>query len=203
MVDIRGQGSCMGHLDFRSGNGRGRGRHEVKQDHSPFAEESHKLLGRFVFAAIWARVAVVSWVKNRNPRAIFETRKTYVFTKIIWKGLRRLIRRALVPVPPVRRYLAEKHILQSSLMQAAAECIRLQSHVERLRLAQEAIVTERDALTVERIHPQAEVARQRSTLEAIAIERDALTVERTHLQAEIERQRIALSALAADREPLQ
>jgi hypothetical protein len=109
--------------------------------------------------------------------------------------MRQLIKRALVPVPLLRRYLAEKHILQSSLMQSAAECIRLQGDVEQLRLALEAIVTERDALTVERIHLQAEVKQHRSALEAITIERDALMVERTHLQTEVERQHIALEAV--------
>ena len=112
--------------------------------------------------------------------------------------MRRLIKRALVPVPPVRRYLAEKHILQSSLMQSSAECIRLQGDVEQMRLALEAIFTEREALTVECIYLQAEV----ELSEAVTTERDALRVERIHLQAEIERQRIALAALAAERDGL-
>jgi hypothetical protein len=176
-----------------------RPRHEVKQTHSPFAEEPHALSGKIVFAAIWTRVAVVSWWIYRNFRVISEARKTYFSTKIIWrKGMRRLIKRALVPVPPVRRYLAEKHILQRSLMQSSAECIRLQGDVEQMRLALEAIFTEREALTVECIYLQAEV----ELSEAVTTERDALRVERIHLQAEIERQRIALAALAAERDSL-
>jgi hypothetical protein len=203
-----------------------RARHDVKQTHSPFAEEPHTLSGKIVFAAIWTRVAVVSWWMNRNL-VISGARRTYFSTKIIWKkGMRRLIKRALVPIPPVRRYLAEKHILQSSLMQSSAECIRLRGDVEQMRLAQEAIFTERDALTVECIHLRAEVEQRRSGLKAIATERDAqaverahlqnevelskavtterdaLRIERIHLQAEIERQRIALAALAAERDSL-
>jgi Macrocin-O-methyltransferase (TylF) len=200
----------------------------VKQVHSPFAGEPHQLIGKIVFAAVWIRVVVVSWAMNWKPWAmnwrpwvmnwkpwvmLFEVRKRYVSARILWrKGIRRLIKRALVPAPPVRRYLAEKHTLEVSWMQSAAErdalaaeCNHLQAQLERQHITREVVTAERDALTVERSHLEAKVELQRIALEAIAIERDTLAIERTYLQAEVERQHIARDAvtLTAGRTQLQ
>jgi hypothetical protein len=127
---------------------------------------------------------------NREP--IVPTAEKLAGSGIVrrsWKvRVRQRLKRLLTLIPPVRRYLAQKYILQDSWDRA---------------------VGERDALALEHGRLHAEIERERierkelqAAIEVTTGERDLLRTERAVLQSDVENQRLALQVLSAERDRL-
>ena len=112
------------------------------------------------------------------------------------------VKKVLMVLPPVRRYLSQKYFLDAAWKSSSAERDRFLAELTDQRVATEVLTADRDALAQKCTQLSAETERQSRTLKAILAERDTLTRWRDELQVEVERQRSELQALVAERDTL-
>jgi glycosyltransferase involved in cell wall biosynthesis len=115
-----------------------------------------------------------------------EAETEYIIVRRPWKvRARQRLKKVLALIPPVRRYLTQKYILQDSWDRAAAErdalaveCGRLRSEVEGERTALAEISQERDNL-------RAKLKAVHAAVQTVTAERDRFLINVRDLQTEV------------------